>query len=62
MPVGMMEHGSNTKKTIGDMKKYLVYEKGSEDIFSSIIEKYFNKWQKNNLEETINKNQLSTDN
>lgn len=45
---------------IGDMKKYLVYEKGSEDIFSSIIEKYFNKWQKNNLEETINKNQLST--
>ena len=45
---------------IGDMKKYLVYEKAPDDIFSSVVEKYYLKWKKNNLEKTINENQLAT--
>lgn len=45
---------------IGDMKKYLVYEKAEDDIFSNILEKYFIKWQEENLEKVINENQLST--
>ena len=45
---------------ISDMKKYFVYEKTENDIFSSIVEKHYLKWNKDNLSESINENQLNT--
>ena len=45
---------------ISDMKKYFVYEKQKDDLFSSVLEKYYLKWEKDNLSETVNKNELST--
>jgi diguanylate cyclase (GGDEF)-like protein len=45
---------------ISDMKKYFVYEKQKDDLFSSVLEKYYLKWAKDNLSETVNKNELST--
>ena len=45
---------------ISDMKKYFVYEKTENDIFSSIVEKHYLKWNKDNLNESINENQLNT--
>ena len=45
---------------ISDMTKYLVYEKSENDIFSNIIEKYYLKWKKDNLDKSINTNELNT--
>ena len=45
---------------ISDLNKYFVYELQNDDIFSSIIKKYFNKWSKANLTASINDNELKT--
>lgn len=42
-----------------DIKKYFVYEQDN-DIFSSIIKKYFNKYQQEKLDKSIDENTLKT--
>ena len=38
----------------GDIKKYFVYELQPDDIFSSIVKKYFKEYKEEHLEEDIN--------
>ncbi len=45
---------------ISDLNKYFVYELQDNDIFSSIIKKYYSKWSKTNLATSINENELNT--
>ena len=45
---------------ISDLNKYFVYELQENDIFSSIIKKYYIKWSKTNLAASINENELQT--
>jgi len=45
---------------ISDLNKYFVYELQENDTFSSILKKYFAKWEEENLTETINENELET--
>lgn len=45
---------------ISDLNKYFVYEMKENDTFSSILKKYFAKWQEDNLNETIDENELET--
>lgn len=44
----------------GDIKKYFVYEMQQDDIFSTIVKKYFNEYKEEYLEDDINKNTLNT--
>ena len=43
-----------------DIQKYFVYELQEDDIFSSIVKKYFVKYKEDHLEGAINKNTLNT--
>ena len=45
---------------ISDLNKYFVFEPKEEDMFSSIIKKYFAVWKEENLEKSINENELKT--
>ena len=45
---------------ISDLNKYFVYEIQPDDPFSNIIKKYFIKWKKEYLKESINENKLQT--
>lgn len=45
---------------ISDLEKYFIYDPAENDIFSSILTKYFASWSKKNLDETIDENQLET--
>ena len=44
---------------ISDLNKYVVYDMNDE-IFSSILKKYYSKWSKNKQKEVFNKNELET--
>lgn len=43
---------------ISDLNKYMVYEVKENDTFSSIVKKYYHTWAKENLQESINENEL----
>ena len=45
---------------ISDLNKYLIFDMKQNDTFSSIVKKYIYKWSKDNLETSINKNELDT--
>ena len=45
---------------ISDLNKYFVFETKDKDKFSSIVKKYYAKWQEKNLLDSINKNSLNT--
>ena len=45
---------------ISDLNKYFVFEVAEGDIFSSIVKKYYVKWSKDNLNTSINQNELKT--
>lgn len=55
----ILENDYNIYSHFGDIKKYFVYEMQEEDIFSSIVKKYFNEYKEEKLEEDINENTLS---
>ena len=42
-----------------DVKKYFIYQMKKDDIFSSIIKKYFNSWKKEHLNKSIDINMLN---
>ena len=42
-----------------DIKEYFVYQMKNDDLFSSIIKKYFNIWKKDHLDNSININMLN---
>ena len=44
----------------GDIKTYFIYDMKKDDVFSSILKKYFSVWKKENLEKSINSNLLNT--
>ena len=43
---------------ISDLNKYMVYEVKKDDVFSSIVKKYYAKWAEENLRECLNENEL----
>lgn len=45
---------------ISDLNKYIVYDMKQNDTFSNIIKKHAHKWSKENLSDSINKNELDT--
>jgi len=45
---------------ISDLNKYLIYDTKGNDTFSSILGKYAHSWNKEKLDESINKNELET--
>ena len=45
---------------ISDLNKYFVFATKQDDIFNSIVKKYFHKWEEKKLKESINKNELNT--
>ena len=44
----------------GDIKTYFIYDMKKDDVFSSIVKKYFNTWKKDHLSSSINSNLLNT--
>lgn len=45
---------------LSDIVKYFVYSGDMDEIFNSILKKYFVKWEKDNLINSYDKNELST--
>ena len=45
---------------ISDLNKYFVYASRQDDIFDSIVRKYFHTWESKKLKDSINKNELNT--
>jgi diguanylate cyclase (GGDEF)-like protein len=45
---------------ISDLNKYFIFDTKKDDIFNSIVKKYFHKWETKKLKESINKNELNT--
>lgn len=43
-----------------DLNKYFIFDPKEKDTFSSIIKKYFYKWEEENLNTSINQNELNT--
>jgi len=43
-----------------DVNSYYIYQMKQNDMFSTIIKKYFNNWKKDHLEKDINSNLLNT--
>lgn len=42
-----------------DIKEYFIYQMKNNDVFSSIIKKYFNNWKKDHLDKSIDINMLN---
>ncbi len=45
---------------ISDLNKYFIFATRQDDIFNSIVKKYYHKWEEKKLKESINKNELNT--
>lgn len=56
----ILSNNYNIIMHFSDIKKYFVYEDTTNDEFSSIIKKYFSKYEEKELKDSINKNTLKT--